>query len=284
MNKIQKFPALQTIFKACSIDARKIAWHNLSTLGDNNISHIIQKILSMSQWYIGNIKKWAEDDLLTKKEKMLFKNQLVPFLAIFNKRQAHLIKEIQSHLTGENKPLLPCFRQPGTYYRKHVVFLPYKNQFVEQEWKSAVTPSSSNNGGSQRYHLETFRCLIKDGQKQKAEGHFSHCGHYWQVQITSSTVMSFEELQFFKNTKDEEFINLWFSNSGDRDVRSISTFKSLLKQNTEVAGDFDFKGSVKELMKFFKKGKNFPEDNRREMESSGKNLQKDFTRYFLNKR
>lgn len=274
------FSSLAYILSSCNINLRGISWENISTLGDANIQYLIEAISSAYEYFLTHLEDTSVS-LLMATDKKLYSKQILPIIQTLQDRNKLIIKRLKSLKTGEIKPLLPYLRKHSTYLQKEISMFPYGNAHVVQEWKPMFAPRAGNYPGNEKYHLHSFAALI-DTRDEKAVGEFSYCGYYWQVQITSCTVMSHEELLFFKELFEKDadvpFAKLWFKNSGDRNVKSFEAFRSIVMMPIKRPKDFRFKKSVREIVKFFKDAKNFPEEEARGMERLGEAVENELKR------
>jgi hypothetical protein len=266
---------LADILRKRDISATGLSWDNISVVGDLNIQYIIDKIQTSDQLLVSCIKQRGEDDRLSASEQKDFNQKVDEFFYEFTARTAVIVRQLNALKTGIVKPLLPFFREPTTYMRKHLIIFSCGDSPVKAKWRSMITDSSSNSCGNERYHLTAFKRLI-DRKTGSGKENLSACGYYWQVEMYSCTVMLYEDLLFFKNYPEESFMELWFLNSHCREFSSTTEFKLILAQQITSSVVSDFSASVLKLVKFLKNGRNFPSDKAWEMERLGHTIEHDF--------
>jgi hypothetical protein len=275
--KQQTITSLAHILKGCNLFLKGVSWKNVATLGDENIQSLIDSVNSYYSYFLSRTKDVNGNNLLIASEKKLYEEQLRSFVNAVDQRKSAIIQMLQNEMTGVRKPLLPLLREAKTYLGVHLVAFPYNNVHVNPKtWRSMLATSSSNGSGNERYHLNPFTPLVNVEDKI-AIREFSACGYYWQVEIKSSTVMTYDDLVFFKKGEDQAFTELWFANSGDRDLRRIKDFYSILEKPAQFNSGFNFKREVPMLVSFLKNHVSSPEDGVRDVRRIAEAIEHDFT-------
>lgn len=275
-NKKVVLPTLKTVFADSHIDLRGINWNNVNILGDTNIELLIKEIIESDKRFLSDLKNVGSNSKVSAANKRLLEKQTKIFVDVFKEVRKEIVTKLQESKTGEIKPLIPNLRGPKTFVKKHVVMFPYKNVHTNPAWRSMLATSSSNTFGNERYHLTSFKNLVDNEIFEDQKANFSACGHYWQIEIQSCTIMSYDELMFFKQSQDEPFIKLWFSNSEDRDFKKLSEFQSIINEPFEELSESDFSEAITNLIVFMRKAENFPEDEVRNMQRIADNIERDF--------
>ena len=273
--KRKNLGSLKNILKDSNVFLKGVTWENVHILGDANINCLVKEIKGTDKWFMKNVKGNETCTKLTKKLADLFRNSLEPFVEEFEDYRKDIVKKLEASKTGVNKPILPMLRDYETFFDKHVIATAFKDPYAKPLWRSMVALRSGNHSGNERYHLMVFESMVHspEGLKQ-----VSACGHYWQVEITSSTIMSYDDFRFFRRTKDKEFVELWFSNSSDRDLGKFSEFEALLKLPVRKFSGVYLKSAIRKLMQYFRDPKNFPEEKFDEMKNCADALEMELKR------